>query len=231
MKTLGIIGGVGPASTAEFYLKISYDCQKRNDVQRPPIVIASVPAPYEVERGMILDNINGYTPLLVAEAKRLQTAGAHFLAMPCNTLHCDIETIRNAVEIPVMSIVDTAINYIKAKNYNKVGLLATAATVERNIYSDVFRRGGIDFLVPSAQEQAGLNKLIVNLVDGKYFDEDRKFTHAVIDSLKASGADCIAMACTDLQLLKPEQDRSDIPIFDTMAILAEAALEEILNQR
>lgn len=230
MKTLGILGGVGPASTAEFYLKISYDCQKRNDMQRPPIVIASVPAPYEVERDMILHNKNNYTPLLVAEAKRLQKADAHFLAMPCNTLHCDIETIRSAVSIPVMSIVDTTIAHVRAKGYKKLGILATAATVERNIYSDAFKRSNVEFLAPSAQEQAGLNELIINLVAGKYLDSDRKFLHGVIDKLKAQGVDCIALACTDLQLLKPEKDRSDIPIFDTMAVLAEAALEEILSE-
>jgi len=229
MKTLGIIGGVGPASTAEFYLKISYDCQKRNDVQRPAIVIASVPAPYEVERDIILHNKNNYTPLLAAEAKRLQKADADFLVMPCNTLHCDIEAIRNAVSIPVMSIVDTTIAYIREKAYKRVGLIATAATVERNIYSGLFKSNYIDFLVPSIKEQDGLNKLIVNLVDGKYLEHDQTFLHGVIDSLKAQGADCIALACTDLQLLKPERDRSDIPIFDTMAILAEAALEEILS--
>jgi len=230
MKTLGIIGGVGPASTAEFYQKISYDCQKRNDVQRPAIVIASVPTPYEVERDIILHNKNNYTPLLIAEAKRLQKAEAHFLVMPCNTLHCDIEAIRDAVNIPVMSIVDATIAYIRAKAYKKVGLMATAATVERNIYSDLFTRNNIEFLVPNAQEQAGLNKLIINLVDGKYLEDDRKFLHNVIDNLKTQGADCIALACTDLQLLKPGKDRSDIPIFDTMAILAEAALEEILSE-
>ena len=229
MKTLGIIGGVGPASTAEFYLKISYDCQRQNDVQRPPIVIASVPAPYAVERDIILHNKNHYTPLLVAEAKRLEKAEAHFLVMPCNTLHCDMEAIREAVDIPVMSIVDEAIAHVRTKGYKKVGLVATAATVERNIYSDVFKSNKIGFLVPNTEEQAGLNKLIINLVDGKYLENDRKFLHGVIDKLKAQGADCIALACTDLQLLKPEQDRNDIPIFDTMAVLAEAALKEILS--
>jgi len=229
MKTLGILGGLGPATTAEFYLKISYDCQKRNHVQRPPIVITSVPTPYTVERNIILHNLNGYTPLLIAEAKRLQQADADFLAMPCNTLHCDIAHIRNAVTIPVMSIVDTTIAYIQAKGYQKIGLIATAATVERKIYTSVFESSKIDFVLPGADEQAGLNELIVNLVDGKYLERDYKFLHGVIDSLKSRGVDCIALACTDLQLLKPEKQRKDIPIFDTMAVLADAALEEILS--
>ena len=229
MKTLGIIGGLGPATTAEFYLKVSYGCQERNNVQRPAIIIASVPATYEVERGMILHNKNGYTPLLLIEAKRLQNSGADFLVMPCNTLHCDIGLIRSTVAIPVMSIVDTTIAYIKTKGYKKIGIVATAATVEREVYTAVFKQNNIDFLVPAAQEQAGLNELIVNLVGGRYLQRDREFMHGVIDSLKAQGADCIALACTDLQLLTPEADREDIPIFDTMAILADAAVEEILK--
>ena len=230
MKTLGIIGGVGPSSTAEFYLKISYDCQKQNHLQRPAIVIASVPTPYEVERGMILHNQNNYTPLLVDAARLLQKADADFLVMPCNTLHCDIEAIRHSVSIPVMSIVEESIAYIRKMEYKKVGLLATAATVVRRIYSEPFEHNGIDFLVPSQEEQTELNERIVNLVDGKYLDGDRQFLHQVIDKLKAQGADCIALACTELPLLKPELDRKDIPIFDTMTILARAAIEEILSE-
>jgi aspartate racemase len=230
MKTLGIIGGVGPASTAEFYLKISYDCQKRNHVSRPNIVIGSVPAPYKVEREMILQNVNNYTPLLLAEAKRLQNADADFLVMPCNTLHCDIEAIRGATTIPVISIVDTSIAYIRDEKYKKVGLLATAATVKRNIYSDVFEENNIEFILPSVHEQSILNELIVNLVDGRCLENNRQFVHGVIDRLKSQGADCIALACTELQLLKPEEDRDDLPIFDTMSILAEATVDEILKE-
>ena len=228
MKTLGIIGGLGPATTAEFYLKVSYGCQQRNNIQRPPVIIASVPAPYEVERGMILHNINNYTPLLLVEAKRLEKAGADFLVMPCNTLHCDIEQIRSVVTIPVMSIVDATITYIKANKHKKIGLIATAATVEREVYSSIFKRNNIDFITPEEARQVGLNELIANLVAGKFLKSDKEFIHAVVDDLKEKGADCIALACTDLQLLNPEADRDDIPIFDTMAILAEAAIEEII---
>ena len=229
MKTLGIIGGVGPGSTAEFYLQVSYGCQKRNDVQRPAVIVGSVPAPYDVERDMILNNINRYTPLLTAEAVRLQNAGADFLALPCNTLHCDIEIIRGAVSIPVVSIVDSAVAYVKKSGYKKIGLLATAATAERGIYSDIFDKIGIDYVPPDADEQIGLNKLIVNLVVDKYLDEDRKFLHKCIDNMIMKGTDCIALACTDLQLMKPEKDRDDIPIFDTMAVLADAVIDEILR--
>ena len=229
MKTLGIIGGVGPGSTAEFYLQVSYGCQKRNEVQRPGIIVGSVPAPYDVERDMILNNINRYTPLLVTEAVRLQNAGADFLALPCNTLHCDIDIIRNAVSIPVISIVDSAAAYINEKAYKKIGLLATAATAERRIYSKIFDKNNIDYVLPEKNEQTGLNKLIVNLVVDKYLDEDRKFLHKYIDNMINKGVDCIALACTDLQLMKPEKDRNDIPIFDTMAVLADAVIDEILS--
>ena len=230
MKTLGIIGGVGPSSTAEFYLKISYDCQKRNHLQRPDIVIVSIPTPYQVERDMILHNLNNYTPLLIAGAKRLQEADADFLVIPCNTLHCDIEVIRRAVDIPIMSIVEESIAYIKKMGYKKVGLLATAATVEREIYSQPFRHNGIEFLVPNPEDQTELNKRIINIVDGKCLDCDRQFLHEVIHKLKAQGTDCIVLACTELPLLRPEREQKDIPIFDTMTILAGAALDEILKE-
>ncbi|MCL2570608.1 MAG: amino acid racemase [Firmicutes bacterium] len=227
MKKLGVIGGVGPGTTAEFYLKIVFDCQECNKEHRPNIIISSVPSPYQVERDIILENKNGFTPLLVAEAKRLQKAGADFIVMPCNTLHCDIKHIRRGVKVPVISIVEETINYIKKNKFKKVGLMATMATVKRKVYSEIMKEQGIDFVLPSRKEQTQLNEIIIRLISGQYLDSDRDIIYSVIDSLKKQGADCIALACTDLQLLKPV--RQDIPVFDTMSILADAAIEGVLK--
>src|SRR5665647_1369744 len=101
MKSVGVIGGLGPETTAEFYLEVIFQCQKRNDKQRPSIVISSVPLLFEIERDLIESNTGKerYLPFLVDEARRLERSGVAFLVMPCNSLHVFINEIRESVAI------------------------------------------------------------------------------------------------------------------------------------
>ena len=96
MKTVGIIGGLGPDTTAEFYLDLIFSCQKKDKNHRPSIIIASVPLPYAIEEDAISRNIgiDRCLPFLIAEARRLEQSGVHFIVMPCNSLHLFIEEIR-----------------------------------------------------------------------------------------------------------------------------------------
>ena len=115
MKTVGIIGGLGPETTAEFYLDIVFSCQKRSRTARPSVIIASVPLPFKIEDDLIMHNTGSerYIPFLVREAKRLEKAGADFLVMPCNSLHVFIEDIKKAVKIPVLSIIEETVKFMK----------------------------------------------------------------------------------------------------------------------
>ena len=89
MKKVGIIGGVGPETTAEFYLDVIFSCQEKNKTARPNIIISSIPLPYQIEEDLIMRNVGSerYIPYLTAEAQRLEKAGADFIVMPCNSLH------------------------------------------------------------------------------------------------------------------------------------------------
>src|SRR3989344_6683561 len=107
MKTVGIIGGFGPDTTAQFYRSVISISQKLENRIRPPILIYSVPLPYAIEKELILNSTGEeeYVPYLVEAAKILERGGADFLVMPCNTLHAFIDDIRASVSIPVLSII------------------------------------------------------------------------------------------------------------------------------
>ena len=107
MKTVGIIGGLGPETTSEFYLELIFSCQKFNKVNRTPILIYIVPLPYDIEEDAIARSKGEErcVPFILDAAKSLERAGADFLVMPCNSLHTFIKEIRSAVKIPVFSIV------------------------------------------------------------------------------------------------------------------------------
>lgn len=229
MKTVGIIGGLGPETTSEFYLDIIFSCQKKSRTNRPPIIIASVPLPYAIEDDAITKNLGfeRIPPFLVAEAKRLEKAGADFIVMPCNSLHVFIKKIRNAVKIPVLSIVEETVKFLKKNNLCKVGIVSTSATIQNKLYENAFKEQGISYVTPDAFQQAKLGKFILNLVNGQQKNSDREELIKIINDFEDKNVDCVALACTDLQLLIPRHP--NLRIFDTMKIFADATVEEMLK--
>lgn len=229
MKTIGIIGGLGPETTSEFYLDIVFSCQKKDRTARPSIIIASVPLPYQIEEDAISKNIGieRCLPFLVNEAKRLEKSGADFIVMPCNSLHIFIKDIRNAVKIPVLSIVEETVKFLKKNNFNKVGIVSTSATIENKLYENAFKENGIGYETPNDFQQAKLGKFILNLVTGQQNNKDRDELIKIISDFENKSVDCVVLACTDLQLLIPKHQ--NLKIFDTMKIFADASVEEILK--
>ncbi len=229
MKTVGIIGGVGPETTSEFYLDIIFSCQKKTKEARPGIIIASVPLPYQIEEDLITGNKDKerYIPFLINEAKRLQKAGADFIVMPCNSLHVFIQEIRNAVDIPVLSIIEETVKFLKKNNLNKVGILSTSATIQNKLYETAFEKNNIAYFTPDDFQQAKMGKFIMNLVTGQQNNRDREEFIKIINDFEKKNVDCVALACTDLQLLIPKHPT--LKIFNTMKILADATVREILT--
>ncbi len=229
MKTAGIIGGLGPETTSEFYLDLVFSCQKKDKTSRPSIIISSVPIPYKIEEDAITKNtgIERISPFLIQEAKRLEKAGADFIAMPCNSLHVFIEEIREAVKIPVLSIVEETVKFLKKNRFKRVGIVSTSATIKNKLYENAFAENRIGYETPTDFQQAKLGKFIMNLVTGMQNNRDREELIQIINSFENKKADCVILACTDLQLLIPKHPT--LKIFDTMKIFAEATVREILK--
>lgn len=229
MKSVGVIGGLGPETTSEFYLDVIFQCQKLNDIQRPLIIISSVPLLFEIERDLISSNVGKerYIPFLIEEAKRLEKSGVDFLVMPCNSLHVFIAEIREAVNIPVLSIVEETGEYLNEQGFKKVGLISTSATVANSVYEKTLDVNNIDYVVPDDLQKAKMDKIIQRLINGQHLNSDRELILKIIDDLIGNGVDSIALACTDLQLLLPST--SEVAIFDTMKVLANSTATKILS--
>ncbi|MEK7501385.1 MAG: amino acid racemase [Patescibacteria group bacterium] len=229
MKTVGIIGGLGPETTSEFYLDIVFSCQKKDKTARPPIIISSVPLPYQIEEDAIARNfgIERCLPFLTKEAGRLEKAGVDFIVMPCNSLHIFIQEIRDAVSIPVLSIVEETIKFLKRENMHKVGIVSTSATIKNKLYENAFAENGIEYVTPDEFQQAKMGKFILNLVTGQQKNKDREELVNIINDFEGKELDCVILACTDLQLLIPHHPT--IKIIDTMKIFADATVGKILE--
>lgn len=186
MKTVGIIGGVGPETTAQFYRSLISTAQNLDKITRPPILIYSVPLPYAIERDSIL-NATGEErciPYLVEAAKILEKGGADFLVMPCNTLHAFIGDIRQSVKIPVLSIIEETTNFLKTHNISNVGLISTASTRKNKLYENAFKQASISYETPTDSQQEQIGRLIHNLVMGNVAQNDRERLENIIASFK-----------------------------------------------
>ena len=223
-KTIGILGGMSPESTQEYYKYITRTYTERyGDHAYPEIII------YSVSFQSYIDWPNQGRWDLVAQglaqaAQRLQAAGANFLIIATNTMHIVIDQVRGQVGIPVLSLLDAVSDAILARGMSTVGLLGTRFTMENPFYQDALAPKGISVLVPDGEDRRLVNAIIYDeLVAGQIRDESRRVLVAIIEKLAARGAEGVILGCTEIPLLVSESDAS-VPLFDTTVIHAEAAL-------
>jgi aspartate racemase len=225
IKTLGIIGGLGPETTARFYMEVVFACSKISG-RRPQILISNVAVPLIVERELITEakNMINILPFLLNAAKQLENGGASFIVIPCNTVHIFIEEIRKSVSIPVLSIIEETSNFLRKEKIKEMGVFATTATIKNRLFDEKLNMSGIGMKIPNFSNQLKMGTIINRLVNGQQTRKDKDEFLKIIVETKTRN---IILACTDLQILNPKVD--GIKIFDTMDILAKAAVREVLK--
>jgi aspartate racemase len=230
-KKIGILGGMSPESTIEYYQYITHTYALRfGDYRYPEIIIYSVSfQPY-------VDWPNEERWDLVARglseaAQKLEIAGADFVIIATNTMHLVLDQVQASVHIPILSLLDVVAEAIQAKGIRTVGLLGTRFTMERNLYPDALARRSITVLVPDADDREVVNRIIYDeLVAGQVRAESRARYVEIIKKLAARGAQGVILGCTEIPLLVSEAD-TGLPLFDTTALHAEAALNYAVSQK
>jgi len=224
MKRIGILGGMSPEATALYYEHITRAYTARHgDFGYPEILIYSVNfqryvdwqrsgAWHEAARGM------------VASLESLRRAGASFGLIAANTMHHVFEEVRQAVAMPLISIVDATIEAIAKAGLKRVGLLGTVFTMRERFFLDGLERAGIEGLVPEPDVQLRMNRIIFEqLCRGEARAESRRLYLEAIAQLEDRGARGIILGCTELPLLISPAD-SALPLFNTAILHAEKAL-------
>ncbi len=229
MKTVGIIGGLGPKTTTKFYLELIKSCYKENKINRPPILIWSVPLKYQLEEEVIIQSKDEekLVPYLVEGSKKLESGEADFLVIPCNSVHVFIEEVRNSVKIPVLSIIDETVRFLTQNEVKEVGLLATKMTIKNDLYQSRLEKVGIKIVLLDDTRQERLGEIISKLVMDNIKQNEKQEFLDMIKELSDDGRRSILLSCTDLQLAVGEIE--GIRIYDTMKILADATVREILS--
>ena len=161
-------------------------------------------------------------PSMIAEAKKLEGAGAGLLAISCNTAHCFYQGIQDSVSIPVLSIISVTAQFCRSLGIQRVGLLATEGTVASRAYFNALAELGIECITPSADEQATISKIIYEQIKRGEAPDTDAFS-SVCGSLRKRGCERIILGCTELSLLKKSQNLGS-EFIDSLEVLAISAI-------
>src|SRR5436190_1588291 len=231
MKTVGIIGGLGPESTVDYYQRIiALYRQRTADGHYPEFIVVSV----DLRKGldfMDANELSGMADYLLEAIGRVARAGADFAIISANTPHIVFDDIARNSPIPLISIVEATCAAAKARKLKRLALFGTRYTMQANFYPKVLAREGIDLLMPEREDQDYIHeKYFSELVPGKFLPETRAGLLAIVDRMKAkSGIDGVILAGTELPLLLRDPDHNGIPFLDTTKIHCEAAVAEMLS--
>jgi len=224
---------MGPEATASLYLGIISRCQRelgaKYNSDFPPIIINSCPVPDgRMWRGF---NKSKVEQVLRSNVKLLEKAGADFIAIPCNSVHYFLPVMRSAVKIPVLSIVEETAQEIRAKGVKNVLLLGTMFTVDRQIYDNSLTDRGITLVKPDVAQKRLVERIIIKVESGRRTQFDRASIIRIINNMKKkSGVEGVIAGCTEIPLLVRQSDL-DVPLFDTIDILATSTYELIRGKR
>jgi aspartate racemase len=231
MKTLGIIGGLGPESTIDYYGRIIALYRARTgDGSYPQFIINSI----NMKKGldfMDANNLAGMAEYLLEEIGRLAQAGATFSLISANTPHIVFDEVASKSPIPLISIVEATCAEAKARKLKRLALFGTRYTMQATFYPKVFSRQGIELPVPDPEDQAYIHDKYLNeLVSGKFLPETRSGLLAIVDRMKANNnIDGVILAGTELPLILRDSEHNGIPFLDTTEIHCEAAVTEMLS--
>ncbi len=230
MKTVGIVGGIGPESTIDYYRQIvaAYR-EQRPDGSYPAIIINSIDL--NKIRDLVTANaLADLTEYLVAEVQRLARAGADFGLLAANTPHIVFDDIRRQSPISLLSIVEVTCEAAKAMGLKRLGLLGTRFTMQGRFFPDVFARAAIALAVPTEDEQAYVHdKYMGELVNGIFLAETRERLLEIVDRLKErERIEGVILGGTELPLLLRDAASRDIPFLDTTQIHVSSAVAQML---
>jgi len=228
MRLLGVLGGMSWTSTAEYYRLLNEGVAARlGGLHSARLLLHSVDfAP--VAELQHAGDWAGTSRHLVEAAQGLERAGAEGLLLATNTMHRVADDLAAAVSVPLLHIADATAQHVLAAGQRRVGLLATAFTMEQDFYTGRLREHGLEVLVPEPEDRAEVHRVIYDeLCQNVVRDESRERYRQVMAALVGQGAEAIVLGCTEIGLLVGEGDAS-VPLHDTTVIHAEAAVDWML---
>jgi len=228
MKTIGILAGMGPRSTSPFLELVLDQCQKqygaKYDIEYPHIIIYSLPTPFYLDRPI---NHTELKASIIEGLKRLESCGATYIAIPCNTAHKYYEELITSIDRPLLNIIDETLENISESR--RITLFATKSTFDSGLYQKELEEKGYEFFFDESWQEK-VNEIISLIKSGENIIERNKKWDDLLKSVNTKGIDSIIIACTDLNVvLKDSINRYNITFIDSSECLAKAVVREYLK--
>ena len=230
MKTIGLLGGMSWESTLVYYRLINQTVKARLGGSHSARCLLYSVDFAEIETLQHASQWDELTHLMVAAVHRLEGGGADCLVICTNTMHRMAREIQSATPLPLLHIADATAAAITAQGMNTIGLLGTRFTMEGEFYrGKLEREHGMSVLTPDERGRETVHRVIYDeLIHGVIREESRRAYLAVIADLADKGAQGVILGCTEISLLVQQKDL-DLPVFDTTALHAQAAVEWALQ--
>lgn len=228
MKTIGLIGGMSHESTVEYYKIINEEINRRKKgLHSAKMLIESYDFD-EIEKLQSKENWEELTKILTESAKKLEAAGADYIAIATNTMHICADEVQKQINIPLIHIAEAAGNYIKKKNFGTVLLMGTKYTMTKPFYKDKLKNEfNINVIIPDDIEQKTINDIIYDeLCVGIIKESSRRELLKIINNYKLKGAKAVVLGCTELPNIIKE---ADIEIINTTKIHSLEIADKILT--
>lgn len=230
MKTIGLIGGTGWASSVEYYRLLNEGVNKKlGGLNYARCILYSLNYA-DVDALNQKKDYNRILRLILDTTKKLQVAGADGIVLCANTLHMFADQLQVEIDVPIVHIGEATAIQIKEGGFNTVSLLGTKLTMGLDFYKEKLRQHGIETLIPKESDQNFIQQTIINeLFNHDFKVESRECFLRIIHELQQQGSQAAILACTEIPLLVKQQHTS-IPLFDTLKIHANAIVDFITGQ-
>ena len=227
MTTVGVVGGLGPESTIDYYRRILEAWERVDSSTAPSIVIDSL----DVQRALrlVASDRAALTDYLLASLRRLAAAGADFAAMTANTAHIVFDELAAQSSIPLVSIVETCAEEARRRGLRRLLLLGTRFTMDAAFYPEVCARYGLTVLTPNEADRAWVHeRYIGQLLKGDFREETRRELTSLVERFRdEERIDGVILGGTELPLLLPMPDIAGVPALDTTALHVEAIVRRL----
>ncbi|HEX6939286.1 MAG TPA: amino acid racemase [Longimicrobiales bacterium] len=230
MSTVGLVGGLGPESTIDYYRLILDLWKARQPSSLPHLVIDSLDVNVGIR--LVQNDRPGLVRYLLDSIRRLERAGCEFAAMAANTPHIVFDELAAESPIPLLSIVECCADAVEARGFRRVGLLGTGFTMAAGFYPAVLDRRGIGVVVPDEHRRSWLHdRYLTELLNGVFTDETRAGVTQIVEDWAEQGiVDAVILAGTELPLLIRSETLAGLPLLDTTGIHVRAIVERLSDR-
>lgn len=232
VKTIGVIGGLGPMATVYFLECVTRMTKAKTDQEHPRIYMQSCPDIPDRTAYILGESAENPLEDITNMGLELQMMGADFLAIPCITAHYFLEEIESRLDIPIVHLTEELAQDIRQKEINKVGILATTGTIQSGVMRNELEKAGIEVVVPDKEHQEFVMEIIYHQIkSGESINWD--MVHKVIRHMLQGGSKKIILGCTELPLLKKDVWAAENPelerilhedCIDVLEVLAQKAI-------